>query len=79
MLSALWQWFVDVVSGVRPVRRYDGTVTVQGQDGAGRATWQFHRAIPAKIVGPALNAKTGEVAIEELHLAHEGLTLEGTT
>lgn len=75
----LWQWLVDVVSGVRPVRRYDGTVTVQDQTGHGMATWRFRRALPAKIVGPQLNAKTGEIALEELHLAHEGLTLEGTT
>jgi len=28
-----------------------------------------------KVSGPQLNAKTGEVAIEELHIAHEGLRL----
>ena len=27
------------------------------------------------MVGPALNAKTGEIAIEELHILHEGLRL----
>ena len=75
----LWQWFQDVVGGVRPVRRYDGTVLVQDQSGGTMATWQFFRAVPSKLVGPQLNAKTGEVAIEELHLAHEGLRLGGTT
>ncbi len=75
----LWQWFQDVVSGVRPVRRYDGTVQVRDQAGSTMAVWRFARAVPTKIVGPTLNAKTGEVAVEELHLAHEGLTLEGTT
>lgn len=75
----LWQWFTDVVAGVRPVRRYDGTVEVRDQAGGAMASWRFLRAVPAKIVGPQLNAKTGEVAIEELHLAHEGLHLEGTT
>ena len=75
----LWQWFQDVVSGVRPVRRYDGSVQVKDQSGSTMAVWRFRRAVPAKIVGPTLNAKTGDVAIEELHLAHEGLTLEGTT
>lgn len=74
----LWQWFQDVVAGVRPVRRYDGTVIVQDQLGRPMATWSFVRALPVKIVGPQLNARTGEVAIEELHLAHEGLTLGGT-
>lgn len=75
----LWQWFQDVVVGVRPVRRYNGSVRVQDQAGETRATWRFVRALPAKIVGPTLNAKSGEIAIEELHLAHEGLLLEGTT
>ena len=75
----LWQWFQDIVSGVRPVRRYDGTVLVQDQRGRTMAAWQFFAAVPAKIVGPQLNAKTGEIAIEELHLAHQGLRLEGTT
>jgi phage tail-like protein len=75
----LWQWFQDVVGGVRPVRRYDGTVLVQDQQRRTMATWQFFRAVPSKLVGPQLNAKTGEVAIEELHLAHEGLRLGGTT
>jgi phage tail-like protein len=74
----LWQWFQDVVGGVRPVRRYDGTITVQDQQGRPMASWGFVRAVPVKIMGPQLNARTGEIAIEELHLAHEGLTLEGT-
>ena len=75
----LWQWFQDIVTGVRPVRRYDGSVKVQNQAGATMATWRFVRAVPSKVVGPTLNATSGEVAIEELHLAHEGLHLEGTT
>jgi phage tail-like protein len=41
------------------------------------ARWTFLRALPSKVSGPALNAKTGEIAIEELHLVHEGLRLEG--
>jgi phage tail-like protein len=74
----LWQWFQDIVGGVRPVRRYDGTVQVQDQKGSPMASWEFFAAVPAKLVGPQLNAKTGEIAIEELHLAHQGLRLEGT-
>lgn len=75
----LWQWFQDVVAGVRPVRRYDGTVLVQDQLRHTMAAWEFVAAVPSKLVGPQLNARTGEVAIEELHLAHQGLRLEGTT
>jgi phage tail-like protein len=74
----LWQWFQDVVGGVRPVRRYDGTVVVQDQQGRPMAVWLFFAAVPAKLVGPQLNGRTGEIAVEELHLAHQGLRLEGT-
>lgn len=73
--SQLWQWLQDVVDGVRPIRRYDGTIHVLGAANAVVATWSFSRGLPAKLVGPQLNAKTGDVAIEELHIAHEGLRL----
>ena len=42
----LWQWFQDIVGGVRPVRRYDGTVLVQDQQPRTMAAWQS----PARIV-----------------------------
>jgi phage tail-like protein len=73
--SELWKWLQDVVGGVRPIRRYDGTIQVLGDAEAIVATWSFSRGLPAKLVGPQLNARTGEVAIEELHIAHEGLRL----
>jgi len=74
----LWRWFADVVDGVLPLRRYDGTVAVLDETGGVVATWTFDRGLPAKIVGPQLNARTGEVAVEELQIAHEGLRLQVT-
>ena len=74
--SALWKWIQDILAGVRPVARYDGIIQVLSGTGSDVvATWTFARGLPAKVVGPALNAKTGEVAIEELTIAHEGLRL----
>jgi phage tail-like protein len=74
--NELWNWMQDVLNGVRPVRRYDGLVEVLA---ANRndvvATWQFDRGLPQKIAGPQLNAKSGEIAIEELTIVHEGLRL----
>lgn len=73
----LWDWLQKIVSGERPVPRYDGVIEVL--DGtAGQtplATWQFDRGLPSKISGPQLNAKSGEIAVEELVIAHEGLRL----
>jgi phage tail-like protein len=71
----LWRWLQLVLAGERPVPRYDGTVEVMTAAGEVAARWEFDRGLPAKVVGPALNGRTGEIAIEELHIAHEGLRL----
>ena len=74
--SDLWSWLQDILSGVRPVRRYDGVIEVRSADRKDTvATWTFDRGLPSKISGPQLNAKTGEIAIEELTIEHEGLRL----
>lgn len=71
----LWRWMQSVINGERPIRRYDGIIYVKSPDNSVRATWVFERGLPAKIRGPELNGKTGEIAIEELTIAHEGLRL----
>jgi phage tail-like protein len=38
--------------------------------------WTLTNAFPKKITGASLNAKTSDAAIEEIVLAHEGLTME---
>lgn len=71
----LWNWLQGVVAGVRPITRYDGVIEVMSVGERVSATWVFDRGLPARIRGPELNGKTGEIAIEELHIAHEGLRL----
>lgn len=72
---ALWHWMQRIINGERPVPRYDGVIQVMSPEGTVRAMWMFDRGLPAKIKGPELNARSGEVAIEELTIAHEGLRL----
>jgi phage tail-like protein len=74
----LWDWLRDVVAGQAAVLRYDGAVDALDPADITRvvAHWSFVRALPVKVVGPQLNAKTGEIVVEELHLTHEGLRLE---
>jgi phage tail-like protein len=38
--------------------------------------WKASNAFPVKLTGPVLKANANEVAIEELELAHEGLSIE---
>ncbi|MFO7567691.1 MAG: phage tail protein [Enhygromyxa sp.] len=72
---SLWRWLQSISAGVVPVPRYDGWIRVIDQDQV-IATWSFVRGLPNRLRGPELNAKTGEIAIEELTIAHEGLKLE---
>ena len=72
----IWDWLQAIAAGTRPLPRYDGVVEVLGANGDEVvATWQFERAVPSRVRGPELNARSGEIAIEELHIAHEGLRL----
>jgi phage tail-like protein len=75
----LWNWMQGVLDGVRPVARFDGIIKMLSADRKDTvATWTFDRGLPQKIAGPAFNAKTGEIAIEELTIVHEGLRLTRT-
>jgi phage tail-like protein len=75
--SDLWAWLTRVVSGALPVTRYDGRIQIYDPGlHTPLTTWTFDRGLPQKVAGPSLNAKTGEIAIEELHIVHEGLRME---
>lgn len=73
--AALWRWLQSIVSGQVPVVRYDGRIEVKEGNHV-VATWSFVRGLPVRLSGPVLDAKNGDIAIEELHIAHEGLRLE---
>lgn len=79
----LWDWIQGVINGLRTVARYDGIVRVRGSRPAGGtapfvASRVFDRGLPLKVVVQQLNAKSGDVAIEELHIAHEGLRMQAS-
>jgi phage tail-like protein len=71
---ALYQWFSKVSQG-----QYGYRLTVQitllDVQGNPVTTWQLENALPIKLKIADFNAKATDVGIEELHLAHEGLTL----
>lgn len=73
----LWNWFQLVAGGAYAYRL---SAEIEMQDSAGRPalTWALARALPVKFKAAELNARGTEVGIEELHLAHEGLTLVDT-
>jgi phage tail-like protein len=68
----LFNWLKTVRDGEHDAR--DVTVTLLDEARSPVASWRLHRAQPKKWVGPTLAAKGGgEVAMEELHLVHEGV------
>jgi len=70
----LWQWRKQVLDG--KTQRRSGTVTLLDEARKPAIRWNFREGWPRKLDGPTLNAKTNEVAIETLEIAHEGLVVE---
>ena len=68
----MWQWRKQVEDGDIEGARRSGTITLYNQRGEAIARWTFERAWPQKLNGPTYDAKTNEVAIEELTITHEG-------
>jgi phage tail-like protein len=68
----VFEWLKTVRDGTADAR--DVTISLLDEARQDVATWVLRRAQPKKWVGPTLNAKGGgDVAMEELHLVHEGI------
>lgn len=70
-----WKWFELVTSGGGYAQRMAATITMFDLSGKGVVAWKLEKAMPVKFKAADLNAKSTELGVEELHLAHEGLTL----
>jgi phage tail-like protein len=71
----LWEWFEQVIAD--PRTRATGEVVLFAPDGqAERARFVLTRCVPLKIKAPALNAKDGMVAVEEMQLGYESLRIQ---
>ena len=72
----LWRWFEQVTLLGAYTHRMDIDILHLDVDGTTVVrTWHLDRALPVKFKSSDLNAKGAEIAIEELHLVHEGLAL----
>lgn len=70
----LWNWRKTVIDGT--VERKSGAIVLLADDHTPVGRFRFHNGWPIKWEGPALNAKSSDVAIETLEIAHEGLEVE---
>jgi phage tail-like protein len=70
--TKLFDWIKAVADGA--YQPTNVTITLLDEARQTVATWVLHNAQPKKWSGPTLAAKGGgEVAMEELHLVHEGV------
>jgi len=71
----LWQWLADSLAD--PGLRAEGEVVLMAADGSTpRARFVLSRCLPVKLKAPPLNGRDGVVAIEELQLAYERITVK---
>lgn len=70
----LFKWF-QLVGGGAYAYRLSAEIQVQNPAGETVLTWGLDNCMPVKFKAADLNAKSNDVGIEELHLAHEGLRL----
>lgn len=73
----LWTWFDSVnrrsLYGLRMTARIE---VFAGAGSTPALVWTLENALPVKFKGADLSSTAAQVAIEELHLVHEGITLE---
>lgn len=73
---SFWDWVQRCFAGPWPLPYTSGEVIVYGPDRAKVARYTFRNAICTKVRAADLDATSSQIAIEELHLAHEGLVRE---
>jgi phage tail-like protein len=71
--AELWNWRKSIVDG--DIDRRNGSIVLLDDQRSPVVRWNFHNGWICKWEGPALSAKSNEVAIETMEIAHEGLEL----
>lgn len=69
----LWDWYRTGLVG--NVQRKSGSIVLLDDAGQEVSRWNFHQGWIRKYEAPVLNAKSNDVAIETIEIAHEGFEL----
>jgi phage tail-like protein len=70
----LWNWF-EAAGRTGRKSTAQGKVVIADAGGNPSMTFYLKNCLPVKLRGPALNAKDGQVAIEEMQLVYASLSL----
>jgi len=74
----LWRWFEMTSQNGAYSYRLSATISLRDSSDQEQLRWRLDNALPIKFKAADLNARSAEVGIEELQIAHEGLTLLST-
>lgn len=71
--NKFWEWFDQIK--MNKIKRVPITISLLDEASAPTVVWTLANAWPTKITGTDLKADSGEVVVETLEVAHEGLTI----
>lgn len=69
-----FRWMSTI--NLNTVERRDVVITLLDESHQPIIRWKVNNSFPVKLTGPVLIANSNSVAMEELELAHEGITVE---
>lgn len=72
----LWDWFNTLLQPRKANTRANAEVVLFAPDQSERVRFLLTNCLPVKLKAPPLNAKDGILAIEEMQIAYETLTLK---
>lgn len=71
--NKFWDWFNQIK--MNTIKRVPVTISLLDEAGAPTMVWTLENAWPTKITSTDMNAEGNEVAVEEIEIVHEGLTI----
>lgn len=72
--AELWNWRERIAKGT--VERRNVSIVLMDDTGSEKIRWNLINCWPTTWSGPEFDASSGEVAIETLELAHEGVSVD---
>ncbi len=71
--NKFWDWYNKIK--MNTIARVPVTISLLDEAGEPTMVWTLTNAWPTKITSTDLSAEGNEVAVEEIEIAHEGLTI----
>ena len=69
----IWKWREQVVQGKMSDARQDISITMMDRGYEPIAIWNFSKAWPSKVSGPAFKSDDNSFGVEEVTIVHEGM------